>query len=355
MEYEVRNSSANTAQVQLGGWLHNTSAWFRGESHLGSHRNRIKTNPHSINLICDSVGKDTNRSDREDILFEDFEDSSYDNWTVQGDAFGDIPFPRSEFPDYHNLQGHVSLALANSHNARISGPNSQSADQLTGKLTSKEFRINRKYLNFLISGGNHQGQTELQLIVDGQVVSRQQGDNSNTMKARSIDTSKYEGKKARIVIVDSATGAWGHIGVDFIVMSDSPPTGEALDQLPDYGSMVLSLLKPGNNAAATALTQNPMSDIWDAGNFIPQADVPIKQKLVGGLQDSFNLEPGQSKTVVFTISWHFPNIHKGYSTLQPLTNIQQQRNFYSERFDNAMEVAEYVAENYIGLSSRTKL
>lgn len=127
----------------------------------------------------------------------------------------------------------MDLALANTHNDRVGSENPQAADQLTGKLTSQEFKIDRKFINFLISGGNHEGQTEVQLVVDGKVVARQQGDNSNVMKLTSIDASEYEGKNAKIVIVDSAQGAWGHIGVDHIVFSDSPPTGESLDKLPD--------------------------------------------------------------------------------------------------------------------------
>ncbi len=41
----------------------------------------------------------------------------------------------------------------------------------------------------------------------------------------SWDVADLAGVKARIEIVDDATGGWGHINVDQIVLTDHPPPG----------------------------------------------------------------------------------------------------------------------------------
>jgi fructan beta-fructosidase len=78
-------------------------------------------------------------------VYQDFEGPTYDSWTVAGDAFGTGP-AAGNVPPQGGVSGYHGTGLANSfHNE----------DRGTGKLTSPAFTITRRYVNFLIGGGNH--------------------------------------------------------------------------------------------------------------------------------------------------------------------------------------------------------
>ncbi|MCX7872437.1 MAG: glycoside hydrolase family 32 protein [Verrucomicrobiae bacterium] len=156
-------------------------------------------------------------SQRADILISDFEGDDYGDWKVQGEAFGRRPAPGT-LPNQMKVSGFLGKGLVNSF---------YNGDRSTGMLTSPEFVIQRKYINFLIGGGGFEGKTCMNLIVDGKVVREAVGPNtepggSEELKPAAWDVRELEGKKAVIRIVDDATGGWGHINVDHIVQSDNP-------------------------------------------------------------------------------------------------------------------------------------
>ena len=101
-------------------------------------------------------------------------------------------------------------------------------DGTTGTLTSPEFKIERKFITFLIGGGRDAAKTCMNLLVDGKVVRTATGPNdkpggSEALAPESWDVSEFAGKTAVIQIVDQATGGWGHINVDQIVQTDRKP------------------------------------------------------------------------------------------------------------------------------------
>ena len=103
-------------------------------------------------------------------------------------------------------------------------------DGTTGTLTSPPFKIERKFISFLIGGGKHAEKTAMNLLIDGKVVRNATGSNdkpggSETLAVESWDVSEFSGKTAVIQIVDNATGGWGHINVDHIVQTDTKPPG----------------------------------------------------------------------------------------------------------------------------------
>lgn len=98
-------------------------------------------------------------------------------------------------------------------------------DGSTGTLTSAPFTVQRKYVNFLIGGGKHPGQTCVNLVVDGKVVRTATGPNDRPGGSERLDWQAWDvgdliGKQATLQIVDQATGGWGHLNIDQIVQSN---------------------------------------------------------------------------------------------------------------------------------------
>jgi fructan beta-fructosidase len=159
-------------------------------------------------------------------VFEDFE-SDFGNWTATGDAFAAGPIAGG-FPGQKGVEGFTGNKLLNSFNNQDSG---------TGRLTSKAFKVESPYINFLIGGGNMPGKLAVNLLVDGKPVLSTTGPKSEKLAYASWDVRAYQGKEVRIEVVDEATGDWGHINLDQIVFAKSPAHAE---QQPafwlDYGT-----------------------------------------------------------------------------------------------------------------------
>ncbi|HEU4751819.1 MAG TPA: GH32 C-terminal domain-containing protein, partial [Armatimonadota bacterium] len=101
-------------------------------------------------------------------------------------------------------------------------------DGTTGTLLSPEFAVSRRYVSFLIGGGGFPGKTCMELLVEGKVVRSATGPNtqsggSERLEPQYWDVAEFAGRPARLRIVDDATGGWGHINVDQIVLTDSRP------------------------------------------------------------------------------------------------------------------------------------
>jgi fructan beta-fructosidase len=151
----------------------------------------------------------------DDIPVADFEGTDYGAWKAEGEAFGGGP-ARGTLPGQMQVSGFLGKGLVNSFNK---------GDGSTGTLTSPAFKIQRKYIAFLIGGGGYAGETCMHLLVDGKVARTAVGPNvqpggSEELSWQSWDVSDLNGKEAVIQIVDKRTGGWGHINVDNIVQSD---------------------------------------------------------------------------------------------------------------------------------------
>ncbi|GGY22377.1 glycoside hydrolase family 32 protein [Streptomyces djakartensis] len=164
--------------------------------------------PHEEGTVLDAAPP-------EGTVLADFEGGSYGGWTATGDAFGAAP-AGGTLPGQQQVSGFLGSGLVNTF---LNG------DSTTGTLTSPEFTIDKKYIDFLIGGGNHPAgsdhPTAIELVVDGQVVRTATGKDTERLNWVSWDVGGLAGKKARIRIVDDNTGGWGHLNVDHIVMSDS--------------------------------------------------------------------------------------------------------------------------------------
>lgn len=144
-----------------------------------------------------------------DLVFADFEQSTYGDWTTTGTAFGPGP-AQGTLPNQNTVSGYLGTGLVNSY---------YGTDTSTGTLASPPFVITEPFINFLIGGGNHPGQTCLNLLVSNIVVRTATGANDEALTPRQWNVSEFIGQTAVIQIVDNATGSWGHINVDQITFS----------------------------------------------------------------------------------------------------------------------------------------
>lgn len=152
----------------------------------------------------------------EPVVIADFESETYGAWKVKGTAFGKGP-ARGTLPRQMNVEGFFGKGLVNSFNG---------GDDSTGQLTSPTFKIERKFINFLIGGGGWEKETAMSLLIDGKVVRAAHGPNtepggSEALEAGSWEVAEFAGREASIVIVDQRKGGWGHINVDHITQSDT--------------------------------------------------------------------------------------------------------------------------------------
>ncbi len=150
-----------------------------------------------------------------DLVVADFEASDYQGWKSEGKAFGDRPATgahKGQMP----VTGFKGKGLVNSF---LGG------DCATGTLTSPAFKLECDYLNFLIGGGKFDGQTCINLLVEGKVVRTATGPNeqsggSEALAAVHWSVKEFKGQEVVLQIVDAATGGWGHINIDHIVQSN---------------------------------------------------------------------------------------------------------------------------------------
>ena len=147
-----------------------------------------------------------------DIVIADFEGDTFGDWKVTGDAFGTGP-AHDTLPNQHPVSGFQGKGYVNGYH---------NGDGSTGTLTSPDFRVERKYLNFLIGGGQQPELACINLWIDGNIVRTATGADDEKLEWGTWDVTEWIGKYVTIQIVDQATDGWGHINVDQIVMSDHP-------------------------------------------------------------------------------------------------------------------------------------
>ena len=148
----------------------------------------------------------------EDLEIGHFSRTNYGDWRATGTAFRLGPATEALFP---------KLEIENASDDRVASSEIE-ADEPTGTLTSPEFKLARKYISFRIGGGDYEHDTCLNLLINGKIVRSATGWRSDYLIPASWDVSRWRGQRARVQIVDQASGDWGHINVDHIVQTDKP-------------------------------------------------------------------------------------------------------------------------------------
>ncbi|HSU55855.1 MAG TPA: immunoglobulin domain-containing protein [Candidatus Dormibacteraeota bacterium] len=148
----------------------------------------------------------------QDILINDFEAATYGAWSTTGTAFGTGP-ASGPISGQSAVTGYQGSRFVDSFNG---------GDVSVGTLTSPPFTIQRKYIKFLIGGGNQRDKTCINLVVGGHVVRSAVGmGDRESLDWLQWNVSDLTNQTAQIQVVDSYSDSWGHINVDQIVQTDT--------------------------------------------------------------------------------------------------------------------------------------
>jgi non-lysosomal glucosylceramidase len=344
-EFRVHNKSSAALTADIGGWLENAASLYSAGPGSGTRINTAASTPEATVLSCRFVPGPTDGPvtlRKPDISLSDFPVGNYGTWRVEGTAFGQGPIARADVPGYQGDLGGTGAHLINSH-ASAPGASVAEKDQQTGTLTSPPFVIDRKFLSFFIGGGSNVDEVGLRVMIDGKPVRRAAGHDNNHMIRAALDLTEFAGKMATLEIYDHATGPWGNVGVSDIVLTDTPQTEPPTAKDHDFGTLSLALLGSG---AARAAVADPVH-LFDAAP-AAEARKPVGQRLIGGVTTSLTLAPGEEKTAVFVVAWHFPN--SGLRVVDAASG-----NYYAAKFADAAAVADHVSKEYPRLSRETKL
>jgi non-lysosomal glucosylceramidase len=335
LNYTVENTSKEPVDCTVGGWMENAAGInMRTQVPIQLQNNAFENPGYTgLELGMDEAPFTNNPPTR----FGGLESGTYDQWTVEGDAFGKSPIKRDLFHDTHPMSGDPNPYYINTYFNNAGG------EKATGKLTSKTFVISRPYITFLISGGNDGPQECMNLLVDGKIARTEGGQNNNSMRYVMWDVKDLIGKTAQLQIVDQATGWYGHITIDQIAFADVPSSQS------DVGNMALVML--GKHAETVAqVTGDKSSDGCLDASTSNTAQLKVfgnKDKLVGALRRSRTLAPGEKMTVSFLVAWYFPRpLALGLATP---TDRQ-----YGVRFKSARDVVDHIVANYGRLTSATR-
>lgn len=333
----VENCSRSTLSVRLSGWLENAAGCNSAPSIVARRRTRMLSGQNYsaiLHTLEELPEPQPDQSLRPTIMLADFEEDDYGRWEASGRAFGSGP-ARGTLPGQQKVSGFLGEGLVNTF---------LSKDGTTGRLVSPPFEIERKYIRFLVGGGNHAGATCVNLLVGGKAVRTAAGSNNERLTWQWWQVGDLEGQHARIEILDRATGAWGHINIDQIELADEivslkhPP----VDHLPDYGSLALSFrrtsaVKPSQDVAVSL--DGLLAKVFDGSDSIAYGLEP--SAVATARTEPVSLMPGQSLTCHACLAWFFPNHLHGHE--------------YTNRFQSAGDVVDYVWQNEKRLTRDTRL
>ena len=345
IRFTIDNKSAKPLEASIAGWLQNGVCL--GHRVAGGSRNTVvRTGGLTcVHMDLDAAPKTTPKDPkRKDIAFDTFEDGTFDKWRIEGRAFGKAPREIAKEQHPQPVSGHGGKHLADSLDPK------GVYDKPTGKLISKAFKIERRYICFSIAGGKHAGKTCLNLRVAGKVIRSSTGANSEKLTRRGWDVGDLAGKQAALEIVDAHSGAWGHVLVDDIVLTDAPPapTRSPTDD-PAWGDMALCALdKAATACAAWESREKFLTDFASRGNTGDNAEAtyPLGAVRCGAVASSVSLKPGESRQLTFLITWNFPNRYNRRNKVSQM---------YANWYDGALDAARYVAKNFQRLDTETHL
>ncbi|GHO42089.1 GH116 family glycosyl-hydrolase [Ktedonospora formicarum] len=157
-----------------------------------------------------------------------------------------------------------------------------------------------------------------------------------------------------------------------IVMENPSLSGDH----PGAGQMVLSCLTPGTityerwttpeqfiqymqgNLFFTQGTRFTRQPVSQNSPLVPGGSSPAGETCNGGLLTPFRLAPGETTTIIFIMSWHFPNRYLNFDQFGTRRDYGKSKfwlgNAYTTRFADALEVTEYLIDNRASLEDASR-
>ncbi len=136
--------------------------------------------------------------------------------------------------------------------------------------------------------------------------------------------------------------------------------GDELEKSKGWGNMALSLI--GEDTHVNTFTKLEGKDlsslVFDRDNKSDKASALFSDSLIGGINTSFTLEPEESKTVDFLVSWYFPYYNEYDPQGEQMNKIEDfafLHRYYKINFSSAEDVADYVAKEFNRLFDTTIL
>jgi microsomal dipeptidase-like Zn-dependent dipeptidase len=176
--------------------------------------------------------------------------------TIGGDYWHELEYPIG----YHAEHW---IGTAENHADDSTLPGTMLGDDATGTLLSKSFKVEQRYITFLIGGQRDPDQLRVELLVHAQagepdainiaglwyrVVKSATGHGEERMRRASFDAEEVMGQIGRLRIVDNSTT--GHLNVDDFRFQPSPPH--------------VTLVKVGETERPSTVIFNGLEYDWDS-------------------------------------------------------------------------------------------
>lgn len=269
-------------------------------------------------LVFISVGA---KPAAENIPIGVFKGDTYDGWTAEGKAFQHGPVTGDLLK---------KLEIENAPDGARVASSEVEGDAPQGTLTSPEFKIERKYIEFSVAGGNYERHTCVNLLIENKIVRSATGWRSDRLMSACWNVTEFAGKKARIELVDKASGDWGHINVGPIVQTDSPRSPP-----PSITPLYKESLRPQFHFTARQWTMNRLNP---------------KEREEGWLNDLNGLIYYEGEYHLFAQRWNKCWIHAISKDLVHWTELEPA--FWEDKLDQAVQSGTCVIDydNTSGLS-----
>ena len=162
---------------------------------------------HLTNSSYEFASGDSNLTQK---ILIDFE-NGFGTWKSNGEAFSKTILKGSK--PSHSVIGYSGLGWASSYN--------KDPKKSKGSLISPKFKVEYRFLNFLVGGGQF-NEVGVELWADGQRVIVSRGENNDKLVQKSWDLEDYYDKEVEVRLVDNATGRWAHVHADQFGFSKIP-------------------------------------------------------------------------------------------------------------------------------------